>query len=103
MSKTKRKVLTEVQKRILAFKQGYKCTGSLCKGKRLLPQTWEIDHIIPLHKGGTNLWTNLSVKCPNCHAIKTQLEMIKLNRQRKKKKRTFVSPYFNRHHPKFIG
>lgn len=27
----------------------------------------EIHHILPLSKGGSNNWDNLSVLCPNCH------------------------------------
>lgn len=31
----------------------------------------QTDHIKPLHKGGTNDWTNLQSLCAPCHALKT--------------------------------
>jgi 5-methylcytosine-specific restriction endonuclease McrA len=34
----------------------------------------ETDHIVPLHKGGKNDWSNLQSLCKACHAIKTALE-----------------------------
>jgi 5-methylcytosine-specific restriction protein A len=34
----------------------------------------ETDHIVPLHKGGTNDWRNLQSLCRQCHAIKTAAE-----------------------------
>lgn len=34
----------------------------------------ETDHIIPLHRGGTNDWSNLQSLCQECHATKTARE-----------------------------
>lgn len=34
----------------------------------------ETDHIVPLHKGGTNDWRNLQSLCRQCHATKTASE-----------------------------
>lgn len=34
----------------------------------------ETDHIVPLHRGGTNAWTNLQSLCTLCHAAKTARE-----------------------------
>ena len=34
----------------------------------------ETDHIVPLHKGGTNDCRNLQSLCRQCHAIKTAAE-----------------------------
>ena len=85
-STTKRKQFSEVQKRIIACRQdGYKCVGEKCQGKKILPETWELDHKIPLFKGGSNYYNfkfgqhddpknNLQVICPNCHSLKTQYE-----------------------------
>jgi 5-methylcytosine-specific restriction endonuclease McrA len=83
-----RKFLTPAQKQRLAAEQKYLCREC----DILLPSTWQVDHVIPLHLGGTNEWQNLQILCPLCHANKSQLEAIEreaLARQRKKK-----SPYF---------
>ena len=34
----------------------------------------ETDHIKPLHRGGTNEWTNLQSLCVSCHQAKTARE-----------------------------
>lgn len=31
----------------------------------------ESDHIVPLHKGGTNAWSNLQSLCKECHVRKS--------------------------------
>ena len=35
----------------------------------------EVDHIVPLHKGGTDERSNLQALCPDCHEAKTRAEM----------------------------
>ncbi len=35
----------------------------------------ELDHIIPLHKGGTNEESNLQGLCGDCHAEKTRIDL----------------------------
>lgn len=35
---------------------------------------FDIDHRVPLHKGGTNDLNNLQALCPLCHAVKTRSE-----------------------------
>ena len=83
--KHKRKLFSEVQKRIIACHQKYKCVGQKCNGVTRLPENWELDHIIPLCQGGTNDYNftpgghqdrtnNLQIICPTCHALKTQHE-----------------------------
>jgi len=115
-----RKKFTEVQKRLLACKQNYMCVGDGCKSTRLLPCTWELDHIQPLFQQGTNNYENLQVICPNCHALKTQRELMsaaderretkqrirrmKLTMYRQNKKRTeHTSPYFDCKSPKYLS
>lgn len=34
----------------------------------------ETDHIVPLHKGGTDDWSNLQSLCHECHARKSAKE-----------------------------
>lgn len=42
------------------------CTGE----NHLLLRQCQIDHIIPLSRGGTNELTNLRTLCPVCHALR---------------------------------
>lgn len=98
----RRKFLTGAQRVILAHSQRYRCVGSICRGKKLLPPTWEADHIQSLKSGGTNefiskngivLRSNFQILCPNCHSLKTQTESVK---------DIEVSPYFNHKSSKFL-
>ena len=35
----------------------------------------QTDHIVPLHRGGTNAWGNLQSLCASCHNIKTSKDL----------------------------
>jgi len=72
----KRNVSSDVKK-IVAYNQSYKCAACERLGvDQLLPPTYEVDHVIPLHMGGTNEIGNLEALCNSCHAQKTQYERI---------------------------
>jgi len=34
----------------------------------------EIDHIVPVHRGGTNKLVNLRILCQNCHRLRHKLD-----------------------------
>ena len=59
-------------KKTVASNQKWNC--NICKN--MLDETYEIDHINPLYKGGTNDIINLQALCPNCHRKKTIMDMI---------------------------
>lgn len=59
---------TELQKRIQLAKQNHKC--NICKER--LEFAYEVDHIIPRSKGGSNEPENCQVLCTRCHAMKTK-------------------------------
>lgn len=86
----RRGIWSETIKRQIAYEQDYKC--ATCYNK--LPSTWCADHIIPLHLNGDNTISNCQILCPNCHAQKTQMEMIRWN-EYQNELRTGRSRYFN--------
>jgi predicted restriction endonuclease len=59
-------------KKYVASNQKWTC--SICKN--ILDASYEIDHIIPLYKNGTNNIYNLQALCRNCHGKKTILDRI---------------------------
>jgi hypothetical protein len=65
--KQKRNVLTPLLKKKIASNQKWKC--KTCH--QLLDYTYEIDHIHPVYKGGTNNINNLQALCRHCHGKKT--------------------------------
>ena len=85
-----RKYWSEVTKRRIAAEQKFQC--ALCH--QLLGPTWVADHRIPLHKGGSNSSSNCDILCVECHALKTQQEMIRLMDQRREI-RTGQSKYWD--------
>lgn len=64
---TKRKVFTK-EERAQILKQNYSICA--CCGKKLTAENMTIEHIIPLHKGGTNDIENLTVLCQECNQLK---------------------------------
>lgn len=62
--------VTSLTKKMVASNQQWKC--GLCN--QTLDYTYEIDHHIPLFKGGTNDISNLVALCRNCHGKKTLVE-----------------------------
>ena len=71
--KYKRKV-SESTKKIVAARQQWSC--AICS--RLLDETYEVDHIIPLYKGGSNDVTNLMALDPICHRKKTNADRLNI-------------------------
>ena len=62
--------VTSLTKKMIASNQEWKC--GTCR--QMLDYTYEIDHHIPLFKGGSNDVSNLIALCRNCHGKKTLLE-----------------------------
>lgn len=62
--------LTKLRKRVLV-RDAFTCQCPWCQGSdsplRLTWATFEVDHIIPLHQGGTNELTNLRALHRTCH------------------------------------
>ena len=52
-----------------------------CESKGRITAATEVDHVIPLHQGGTDDFDNLQALCHDCHAEKTATEQGKRRRQ----------------------
>lgn len=64
--------VSETTKKIVASKQNWKC--GLCD--KTLDETYEVDHVVPLYKGGSNDITNLMALDPICHRKKTNSDRL---------------------------
>jgi 5-methylcytosine-specific restriction endonuclease McrA len=71
IAQPRRRRVTERVKKQVAADQEWKC--SACHS--VLTSAYQVDHITPLWRGGSNERDNLTALCPNCHAIKTQAEL----------------------------
>tara|TARA_Y200000002_G_scaffold370292_1_gene365589 strand:- start:463 stop:1068 length:606 start_codon:yes stop_codon:yes gene_type:complete len=71
--KVKRNV-SESKKKYIASNQKWRCAHC----NNLLDNTYEVDHIIALYKGGNNDLSNLEALCRNCHGVKTFKEKMNI-------------------------
>ena len=71
--------LHESIKKIIAYRQSYKC--HICS--ILLPPSFQIDHIIPFSISSNDNEYNLQALCANCHSIKTQKEALRISKFKK--------------------
>lgn len=69
--KQKRRVGSLMKKKVAA-EQKWNC--GLCS--HLLDHTYQVDHITPLFRGGSNERYNLMAVCPHCHAKKSYDEQL---------------------------
>lgn len=70
-----RRTRTEPERRKVAMRQHWKCANP--DGKCILPgllEEYDVDHRIPLWKGGSEEPENLQALCPACHRRKTEKE-----------------------------
>ena len=72
---------TSSEKRSVGARQEWKCA----RCATLLPATFEVDHVQPLHQGGADcVETNAEALCNQCHARKTLDERMVMERLRTK-------------------
>ena len=72
VSNNKKRNVSESTKKYVAANQQWKCK----KCSNLLSAAYEVDHVIPLYKGGDNQINNLEALCRNCHGMKTLVDRI---------------------------
>ena len=65
--KVKKRKVSETTKKVVAANQKWHC--NMCKN--MLDASYEVDHVVPLYKGGDNSVNNLQALCRNCHGKKT--------------------------------
>ena len=68
----KRKMFTEFEKQSICSAYDYKCVN--CRTD-LVDRDFQIDHKIPLMKGGKNSIENLQPLCVSCHKKKTKIDL----------------------------
>jgi 5-methylcytosine-specific restriction enzyme A len=66
---------SEPQRRKIAQRQNWRCASTNCDLVGEL-EGYDLDHIIPLWKGGEDADDNLQALCPACHRRKTDLERL---------------------------
>lgn len=71
MSKSQRRNVNGYLKRWIAAQALWRCEDC----RFLVDHTYEIDHIVPLHKGGSNAPENLQLLCCACHRLKCWREL----------------------------
>jgi hypothetical protein len=71
---SRKRKLSESVKKEVAHRQNYLC----CKCEKILPPTYQTDHIIPHSISNDDSLENLQALCPNCHSLKTQRENIRI-------------------------
>ena len=69
----RRSYITPLVKKRVAAGQKWRCAS--CKS--LLDETYELDHVKPLFRGGANDESKLQALCKRCHAMKSALEQSK--------------------------
>jgi len=69
-----KRLVSETTKKLVASKQHWTC--GMCK--KMLDETFEVDHVIPLYKGGSNEISNLMALDPICHRKKTNADRLNL-------------------------
>lgn len=89
-----RNVSLQMKKRVGA-EQKWRCNHCF----KLLDETYQVDHKIPLYQNGSNDRWNLQALCPNCHARKTAYEQANFNTKPPNLRvclqcNTIYSPYF---------
>lgn len=89
LGKKHKRNVTESTKKLVAANQQWKCAVCGC----MLDETYEVDHVNPLYKGGSNDLSNLMALDPKCHRKKTNADRLGLP----------IENYFTKNNTKFCG
>jgi len=80
--------VSETVKKYVASNQRWTCRHCM----KMLDGSYEIDHIIPLYKGGGNGYENLMALCRNCHGRKTMADRLNINSNQSNNKNNNNNP-----------
>lgn len=75
----RRRHLSESVKKRVAADQEWRCA----KCAKILPATFQVDHVIPHAIGGSDHPRNLEALCVDCHASKSQVENARIAHHKK--------------------
>jgi hypothetical protein len=75
--------LGKSMKKRVAASQEWRCA----KCTKILPPTFQVDHVFPHSLGGTDHPCNLEALCVECHAAKSQIEQARIAHHKKLEKR----------------
>ena len=70
---TQRKRVSNHVSREVAARQNFRCAAC----NEMLTSDWEIDHIVPLHRGGSHDMSNTQCLHRRCHQMKNSIEQRK--------------------------
>lgn len=71
--------LGESMKKRVAASQEWRCA----KCVKILPATFQVDHVFPHSLGGSDHPSNLEALCVECHASKSQVEQARIAHHKK--------------------
>ena len=79
--------LGESTKKRVAASQEWRC--ATCT--KILPATFQVDHVYPHALGGSDHPSNLEALCVECHATKSQVEQARIAHHKKLEKQCEIS------------
>jgi len=79
--KKERRLGESMKKRVAAY-QEWRC--ATCQ--KILPATFQVDHVFPHALGGSDHPCNLEALCVECHATKSQIEQARITHHKKLEK-----------------
>jgi rubrerythrin len=72
----------DAHRRMVGARQEWKCAHCSI----VLPSAFQVDHVVPLWRGGVDSVDNAEALCATCHAQKTQREEIERHESRRRAK-----------------
>jgi 5-methylcytosine-specific restriction endonuclease McrA len=81
-AKQRKRSFRDAHRRMVGARQEWKCA----RCSIVLPSAFQVDHVVPLWRGGVDCVDNAEALCATCHAQKTQREEIERHEARRRAK-----------------